>query len=193
MLDRDDHWQCGYVIPKGTFPELRHEGMGELKRQFAELVPDFADRLDHLTDWRQVSLLSVESSRCEKWYGPGLLLIGDAAHVMSPVAGVGINYAIQDAAAAANLLTEPLKKSQSRLVDLDTKYLAAVQRRREWPTRFIQRFQAVIQRRVLASALRSSEPFAPPLPLRLLPRIPILRDFPARLIAFGLWPVHVKE
>ena len=193
MLDRDDHWQCGYVIPKGTFPELRHEGMGELKRQFAELVPDFAGRLDHLTDWRQVSLLSVESSRCEKWYGPGLLLIGDAAHVMSPVAGVGINYAIQDAAAAANLLTEPLKKSQSRLVDLDTKYLAAVQRRREWLTRFIQRFQAVIQRRVLASALRSSEPFDPPLPLRLLPRIPILRDFPARLIAFGLWPVHVKD
>jgi 2-polyprenyl-6-methoxyphenol hydroxylase-like FAD-dependent oxidoreductase len=192
MLDRDDHWQCGYVIPKGTFPELRHEGMAELKRQFAELVPAFAGRLEHLTDWRQVSLLSVESSRCERWYKPGLLLIGDAAHVMSPVAGVGINYAIQDATAAANMLAEPLKKSQSRLADLDTKYLAAVQRRREWPTRIIQKFQAVIQRRVLASALRTSEPYAPPLALRLLPRIPILRDLPARLIAYGPWPVHVK-
>jgi 2-polyprenyl-6-methoxyphenol hydroxylase-like FAD-dependent oxidoreductase len=193
LLDRFDYWQAGYIIPKGTFPELRHQGIESLRRSFAELIPEFADRLEHLDDWKEVSLLSVESSRCPRWYRPGLLLIGDAAHVMSPVAGVGINYAIQDAAAAANLLTEPLKKSQSRLVDLDTKYLAAVQRRREWPTRFIQRFQAVIQRRVLASALRSSEPFAPPLPLRLLPRIPILRDFPAHLIAFGIWPVHVKK
>src|SRR5918994_383212 len=193
MLDRDDYWQGGYIIPKGTYPELRREGIEALHRGFAELIPEYADRIEHVTDWSQASLLSVESSRCPRWYRPGLLLIGDAAHVMSPVGGVGINYAIQDAVVAANVLSGPLKKSQERLVDLDTGYLAAVQRRREWPTRIIQRAQAVVQRRVLASALRFSEPFSPPLVPRLLPRIPILRDLPGRLIAFGVWPVHVKK
>ena len=193
MLDRDDHWQAGYVIPKGSFPELRHEGIGELRRQFAELVPEFSSRVGHLTDWRKVSLLSVESSRCPTWHKPGLLLIGDAAHVMSPVAGVGINYAIQDAVAAANILTGPLRESQERLVNLDEKYLAAVQRRRELPTRIIQAVQAQVQRGVLAPALNSNEPFSPPLLLRLLPKIPVLRGLPARLIGYGVWPVHLKE
>ena len=193
LLDRFDYWQAGYVIPKGTFPQLRHEGMETLRRDFAELIPDFADRVEHLKDWRQVSLLSVESSRCSRWYRPGLLLIGDAAHVMSPVGGVGINYAIQDAVVAANVLAGPLKDSQEHLKDLDTKYLAAVQRRREWPTRIIQRFQALIQRAVLAPTLRSNEPFAPPAFLRLLLRVPILRAIPARIIAFGVWPVHARE
>jgi 2-polyprenyl-6-methoxyphenol hydroxylase-like FAD-dependent oxidoreductase len=193
MLDRFDHWQAGYVIPKGTYPELRAAGIGALKQAFAELIPEYADRLEHLEDWKQASLLSVESSRCPRWYKAGLLLIGDAAHVMSPVGGVGINYAIQDAVVAANVLAGPLKESQTRPRDLDLTYLAAVQRRREWPTRLIQRFQALIQQRVLASALRSSEPFAPPLPLRLLLRVPVLRDIPARIIAFGVWRVHVKK
>ena len=193
MLDRDDHWQAGYVIPKGSFPELRHEGIGELKRQFAELIPEFSSRVEQLTDWRQVSLLSVESSRCPTWHKPGLLLIGDAAHVMSPVAGVGINYAVQDAVAAANILAGPLRESQERLVNLDEGHLAAVQRRRELPTRVIQAFQAQIQRGVLAPALRSSEPFSPPLLLRLLPKIPVLRNLPARLIGFGIWPSRVKD
>jgi len=192
MLDRNDYWQAGYVIPKGSFPELRHEGIGELKRQFAGLIPEFADRLEHLTDWRKVSLLSVESSRCPTWHGPGLLLIGDAAHVMSPVAGVGINYAIQDAVAAANILTGPLRESQSRLIPVNEKHLAAVQRRRELPTRVIQAVQAQVQKNVLAPALGSSGPFSPPLPLRLLPRIPLLRDLPGRLIGFGLWPSRVR-
>ncbi|WP_207957210.1 FAD-dependent oxidoreductase [Rubrobacter tropicus] len=192
MLDREDYWQAGYVIPKGTFPELRHEGIGELKRQFAGLIPEFADRLAHLTDWREVSLLSVESSRCPTWHKPGLLLIGDAAHVMSPVAGVGINYAIQDAVSAANVLDGPLTESQRRLVALDEKHLAAVQRRRELPTRVIQALQAQIQKNVLAPALGSSRPFSPPLLLKLLPRIPVLRDLPGRLVGFGLWRVRVK-
>src|SRR3712207_4092110 len=111
---------------------------------------------------------------------------------MSPVAGVGINYAIQDAVAAANVLSEPLKKSQERLVNLDVRYLAAVQRRRELPTRLIQRFQALIQQRVLAPTLRSNAPFAPPLLLRLLLRVPIVRNIPARIVAFGVWRVRVK-
>ncbi|HZC13289.1 MAG TPA: FAD-dependent oxidoreductase, partial [Thermoleophilaceae bacterium] len=193
MLDRQDYWQAGYVIPKGTYPELRREGIESLRRGFAELIPEYADRIEHLKDWKQASLLSVESSICPRWYRPGLLLIGDAAHVMSPVAGVGINYAIQDAVVAANVLAEPLEESQKRLVDLDTKHLAAVQRRRELPTRLIQRFQALIQQRVLAPTLRSNEPFAPPLFLRLLLRVPLVRDIPSRIIAFGLWRVRAKE
>jgi 2-polyprenyl-6-methoxyphenol hydroxylase-like FAD-dependent oxidoreductase len=192
MLDRDDHWQAGYVIPKGTFPDLRHEGIGELKRQFADLIPEFADRLEHLTDWRKVSLLSVESSRCPTWHKPGLLLIGDAAHVMSPVAGVGINYAIQDAVSAANILDGPLLESQRRLVALDEKYLAAVQRRRELPTKVIQAAQAQLQKNVLAPALKSKGPFSPPLLLRLLPKIPILRDLPGRLIGYGVRPSRIE-
>src|SRR5215207_10374085 len=193
LLDRFDYWQAGYVIPKGTFPELRHEGIESLRRSFAELIPEFADRLEHLDDWKQVSLLSVESSRCLRWYRPGLLLIGDAAHVMSPVGGVGINYAIQDAVVAANVLAGPLKESQTRLEDLDIKYLAAVQRRRELPTRFIQAIQTQIQRRVLANVLRSDRPLAPPGWLRLLPRVPLVRSVPARIFGLGLWPVRVKE
>jgi 2-polyprenyl-6-methoxyphenol hydroxylase-like FAD-dependent oxidoreductase len=167
MLDRDDYWQSGYVIPQGTYPELRREGIE--------------------------ALLSVESSRCPRWYRPGLLLIGDAAHVMSPVGGVGINYAVQDAVVAANVLAEPLEVGQARVVDLDVRHLAAVQRRRELPTRLIQRAQALIQQQVLARALRSNEPFAPPLPLRLLLRVPVVRTIPSRIVAFGFWPVRVKE
>ena len=193
LLDRFDHWQAGYVIPKGTYPELRHEGIESLRRSFAELIPEFADRLEHLQDWKQASLLSVESTRCPRWYRPGLLLIGDAAHVMSPVGGVGINYAIQDAVVASNVLAEPLKESQVQLKDPDVKYLAEVQRRRELPTRFIQAIQTQIQCRVLASVLRSEEPLAPPGWLRLVLRVPLVRSVPARIFGFGLWPVHVKE
>jgi 2-polyprenyl-6-methoxyphenol hydroxylase-like FAD-dependent oxidoreductase len=193
MLDRHDYWQAGYVIPKGTFPELRRDGIESLHRGFADLIPEYAGRIEHVKDWKQASLLSVESSICPRWYRPGLLLIGDAAHVMSPVAGVGINYAIQDAVAAANVLSGPLKESQERLVDLDTRYLAGVQRRRELPTRLIQRFQALIQQRVLAPALRSNERFAPPLFLRLLLRVPVLGNIPSRIVAFGFWPVRVKK
>ncbi len=193
LLDRFDHWQAGYVIPKGTYPELRHEGIESLRRSFAELIPEFAGRLEHLQDWKQASLLSVESSRCPRWYRPGLLLIGDAAHVMSPVGGVGINYAIQDAVVASNVLAEPLKESQVQLKDPDVKYLAEVQRRRELPTRFIQAIQTQIQRRVLVSVLRSEEPLAPPGWLRLVLRVPLVRSVPARIFGFGLWPVHVKE
>ena len=192
-IDRFDYWQAGYIIPKGTYPELRHAGIEKLQRFYSELVPEFADRMTHLEDWKQVSLLSVESSRCPKWYRSGLLLIGDAAHVMSPVGGVGINYAIQDAVVAANVLAEPLKTCQQQLKDLDPSYLAAVQRRREWPTRIIQAGQALAQKRLLAPGLESNEPFAPSLLLRLLTRVPVLRNLPARIIAFGVWPVHVED
>jgi 2-polyprenyl-6-methoxyphenol hydroxylase-like FAD-dependent oxidoreductase len=187
-INRFDYWQIGYVIPKGNYGQLHASGIEALRQAIAELAPEFADRVSHLHDWKQVSLLSVASDRLPRWYKPGLLLIGDAAHIMSPVAGVGINYAIQDAVVAANLLTEPLKAGQVRLSDL-----RAVQRRREWPTRFMQAIQTVIQKRILASALSRQQPFTPPRLLGLTTRIPLLRDLPACVIAFGIWPVRVKN
>ena len=188
LLDRYDHWQAGYVMPKGSFPELRRAGVEELWRRFDGLVPEFTGRARQITDWRQVSLLSVESSRCRRWFKPGLLLIGDAAHVMSPVAGVGINYAIQDAVSAANLLAGPLRRGGLR-----TRHLAAVQARRELPTRAIQRLQALVQSRLLAPALSASAPVSIPRTLRALPRIPGLRGLPARIIGYGLWPSRPRE
>src|SRR5919198_3478625 len=182
LLDRGDQWQVAYVIPKGTYRELHEAGLGSVREAVAGLEPRLADRVDELGDWKQVSLLSVESTRLPRWYKPGLLLIGDAAHVMSPVGGVGINYAIQDAVVAANALAGPLRRGRVRLADL-----AAVQRRREWPTRVIQAIQTFLQRRVVSSALSADRPFKPPALLGLPP----LRDLLARLVAFGVWPVRL--
>jgi 2-polyprenyl-6-methoxyphenol hydroxylase-like FAD-dependent oxidoreductase len=180
LLDRGDEWQVGYVILKGTYHQLHADGIQALRRGLIERVPWLADRVETLQDWKQVSVLSVESSRLRQWYQPGLLLIGDAAHVMSPVGGVGINYAVQDAVEAANLLSSALRSGHVSVSDL-----AAVQKRREWPTRVIQTFQSFIQKRVIATALDESAPFRLPLVLRLLLRFPYLRNLPARLIAFG--------
>ncbi|MEH2449319.1 MAG: FAD-dependent oxidoreductase [Nostoc sp.] len=183
MLDRGDEWQLAYIIPKGGYQQLRAAGLEELKKSVAEVVPEFQQRLQNLDDWSQIAFLSVESSLVKHWYREGLLLIGDAAHIMSPVGGVGINYAIQDAVVAANVLSKPLKNQKVQLSDL-----AKVQRQRELPTRIIQGFQTFIQKRVLAPVLTSNRTFVPPAFLRL----PILRDLPARLIALGVFPVHVK-
>jgi 2-polyprenyl-6-methoxyphenol hydroxylase-like FAD-dependent oxidoreductase len=188
MLDRLEQWQVGYVILKGSLQEIREAGLEALRRTISEMAPHLADRVELLKDWKQVAVLSVESSRVPQWYKPGLLLIGDAAHVMSPVGGVGINYAIQDAVAAANLLTPALKRGEVTPDDL-----AAVQRRREWPTRVIQRLQALVQRNIIGSALDPNRPFRLPLVLRLMTRLPVLRNIPARLIAYGFWPVHLKK
>ncbi|MEH2252835.1 FAD-dependent oxidoreductase [Nostoc sp.] len=183
MLDRGDEWQLAYIIPKGGYQQLRAEGLEELKKSVAEVVPEFQQRLQNLDDWSKIAFLSVESSRVKRWYRPGLLLIGDAAHIMSPVGGVGINYAIQDAVVAANVLSKPLKNRQVQLSDL-----AKVQRQRELPTRIIQAFQTFIQKRILTPVITSNRTFVPPAFLHL----PILRDLPARLIALGVIPVHVK-
>jgi 2-polyprenyl-6-methoxyphenol hydroxylase-like FAD-dependent oxidoreductase len=187
LLDRGDEWQVGYVILKGTYHQLHAGGVQALRRGLIDRVPWLADRVEALQDWKQVAVLSVESSRLARWYQPGLLLIGDAAHVMSPVGGVGINYAIQDAVEAANVLSAPLRNGNLSVNDL-----AAVQKRRERPTRVIQAFQAFIQKRVIATALDESAPFRLPLVLRLLLRFPYLRDLPARLIAFGPRRVRVE-
>jgi 2-polyprenyl-6-methoxyphenol hydroxylase-like FAD-dependent oxidoreductase len=187
MLDRGEQWQAAYVILKGSYSQARAAGVDALRRSLARIMPQFAERFDGLKDWKQVSMLSVESSRVKRWHRPGLLLVGDAAHVMSPVGGVGINYAIQDAVVAANVLAEPLKSGTLNEADL-----AEVQRQREWPTRLIQALQAQIQKRLIAGALDPKRSFKVPLLLRLILRLPLLRDLPARVIGFGFKRVHVK-
>ncbi len=188
LLERNDYWQSGLVFPKGHYQELRAKGVEAVRESLVEVAPQFARHADSLTDWRQLTLLSVEANRCPLWHKPGLLLIGDAAHVMSPVGGVGINYAIQDAVVAANVLVNPLKSG--RVTDDD---LAEVQGQRELPTRAIQKLQSFMQQRLVASVLRSQQAINVPWQLKLFARIPILRDLPTRLIAFGIRRVHLTE
>jgi len=188
ILDRSDHWQVAFVFPKGQYQQVKSAGLESMRQAIVQLEPRFAEHVETLLEWHQLTLLSVESSRCQRWHQPGLLLIGDAAHVMSPVGGVGINYAIQDAVVAANLLAKPLLEER-----LEEKHLAEVQRRREFPTRFIQGFQAMMQERVLAPALASTQTtLQVPTLFRLLVRMPILRDLPPRLIGFGVKTVRVE-
>ncbi|MBV9691844.1 MAG: FAD-dependent oxidoreductase [Ktedonobacteraceae bacterium] len=175
-IDRFDYWQIGYVIPKGTYQQIRSAGLERLRASIAQAIPEFADRVDDLQEWKQISVLSVESNRLPCWYRPGLLLIGDAAHTMSPVGGVGINYAIQDAVVAANVLGDKLKHGSVQLRDL-----ASVQRQRELPTRIIQAFQTFMQNTVLATSLNSDKPLTVSPLVRLMLRTPVIRTLLARL------------
>jgi len=186
LLERNDYWQGGFVFPKGHYQELRAKGVEAIREQIREILPQFAKHAETLTDWQQITLLSVESSRCPLWHKPGLLLIGDAAHVMSPVGGVGINYAIQDAVVAANVLSGPLKAG--KVTDAQ---LAEVERRREWPTRVIQSLQAFMQKNLIARVLESQQEARIPWQLRWIMATPVLRDLPARMIAFGPKRVRV--
>src|SRR6266481_6088472 len=188
LLERNDYWQAGLVFPKGEYQQLRAAGVESVRSSIAQIEPRFAPHAESLADWHQITLLSVESSRCLLWHKPGLLLIGDAAHVMSPVGGVGVNYAIQDAVVSANVLTKPLKTG--RVSDGD---LAEVQRQREWPTRVIQSTQSFMQRRIIAGALNTGQAGNVPWQLRLFAKIPIVRDIPPRLIAFGPRRVRLRE
>jgi 2-polyprenyl-6-methoxyphenol hydroxylase-like FAD-dependent oxidoreductase len=188
LLERNDYWQAGLVFPKGEYQQLRAAGVESVRSSIAQIEPRFAPHAESLADWHQITLLSVESSRCPLWHKPGLLLIGDAAHVMSPVGGVGINYAIQDAVVSANVLTAGLKSG--RVSDGD---LAEVQRQREWPIRVIQSTQSFLQRRIIAGALNTAQAGNVPWQLRLFAKIPIVRDIPPRLIAFGPRRVHLRK
>jgi 2-polyprenyl-6-methoxyphenol hydroxylase-like FAD-dependent oxidoreductase len=185
-FQRADEWQVGYVITKGNFAHVKAEGIEALRKGLVELVPWMADRVEHLQDFKQIVVLSVESSRLPCWHMPGLLLIGDAAHVMSPVGGVGINYAIQDAVEAANLLAAPLKQGK-----VTEEQLAAVQKRREWPVKVIQRVQGYMQEHIVKCALAGT--FQVPFLLRLIRAIPGLRNVPGRMIGFGIRRVRVEE
>jgi 2-polyprenyl-6-methoxyphenol hydroxylase-like FAD-dependent oxidoreductase len=187
LLNRGAYWQCGYLIPKGSFEELRERGLMSFRDDLARIAPFAADRFGELYDWDAVKLLTVRVDRLCRWYRPGLLLIGDAAHAMSPVGGVGINLAIQDAVAAANLLAAPLRSGR-----LSTGHLRLVQRRRQWPTRATQRMQLFVQNRVLKRVLARTDPFSPPRSIRLFARFPVLSRIPARLIGMGFRPEHVR-
>ena len=196
FIDRFDYWQMGCVIPKGGYQQLRAAGMAAFRDSLARALPAVADRVGELQEWRQISVLSVESSRLKRWYLPGLLLIGDAAHVMSPVGGVGINYAIQDAVVASNILGSKLNAN----VPIGTPDLARVQRKRELPTRLIQAFQTLAQRVVMARVIGAggvaaggnADSFTPPAFVRLLLKSPVVLALPARFVGWGLWPPCVR-
>jgi 2-polyprenyl-6-methoxyphenol hydroxylase-like FAD-dependent oxidoreductase len=187
-INRGAYWQCGYVIPKGGIDDLRSRGIQAFREAIAESAPLFRDRVDELAGFDDVKLLTVAVNRLPRWYLPGLLCIGDAAHAMSPIGGVGINLAIQDAVAAANRLAHVLKNGVPSEEDL-----AAVQRRREFPTRVTQRLQLAVQNGVIGRVLETRAVSRPPLALRLLGRWPFLRRLPARLVGIGVRPEHVTS
>lgn len=187
MINRGAYWQCGFVIPKGALEQLQERGLEAFRDSVARSAPFAADRVGELLDWDAVKLLTVRIDRLPRWYRPGLLCIGDAAHAMSPIGGVGINLAIQDAVAAANLLAEPLRAGR-----LATGHLRLVQQRREWPARVTQRMQIFIQNRVITRVLTSADRLSPPFSVRLLARFPLLPRLPARLVGIGVRPEHVR-
>jgi 2-polyprenyl-6-methoxyphenol hydroxylase-like FAD-dependent oxidoreductase len=187
LIDRGDYWQCASVIRKGGMEETRRAGLPAFRQSVARRVPMFADRVEELQDWDQIKLLTVAVDRLERWHRPGLLCIGDAAHAMSPIGGVGVNLAVQDAVAAANILWRPLAAGTLQEADLDR-----VQKRRMFPTRVTQRMQVTIQNKVIGRVLANGGAIKAPLPLRLMSRFASLRRLPARFVGMGVRPEHVE-
>ena len=188
MLNRGDYWQCAFVIAKGHNEQIRAQGLDAFQRGVASLVPFEPARVNQLVSWELIKLLTVKVDRLDCWHAPGFLCIGDAAHAMSPVGGVGINLAVQDAVAAANILARPLLQRR-----LSTGDLQAVQRRREWPTRVTQRLQLMMQNAIIAPALSASAPPRPPSILRWIARLPLLNRLLPRVVGLGVQPEHVSE
>jgi len=186
-INRGEYWQCGYVIPKGRFEEMRQRGFKAFREEIMRLAPYARDRVAELRSWDDVKLLTVRVDRLLEWFRPGLLCIGDAAHAMSPVGGVGINLAIQDAVAAGNVLFKPLREGR---VTID--HLRQIQGRREFPTRVTQWLQVTVQRRIISRVLGETRAVKPPLAVRLLATVPFLRRIPARIVGFGIRPEHVS-
>ncbi|MGH3488446.1 MAG: FAD-dependent monooxygenase, partial [Actinopolymorphaceae bacterium] len=194
LLNRVTYWQVGYLILKGTQDQVRGRGLEAFRRSLAGLVPEVADRVGEVTDWEEVKTLSIRSNRLTRWYRPGLLCIGDAAHAMTPVAGVGINLAVQDAVVAANVLAAPLRYGR-----VTERQLRSVQRRRAMPVRIIQAFQSAIQDRLQTPVLRGEtaashgEVVGLPRALALVGQIPLLRRIPVRLIGKGVCRVRLSR
>jgi len=187
MLDRGDYWQCAYVIPKGGIERVKSEGLETFRARVVEMSPFLSDRVDELKSWEDVKLLSVTVDRLRKWWQPGLICIGDAAHAMSPIGGVGINVAVQDAVAAANRLADPFRAG--KVTDQD---LQAIQERRVPAVRFTQWLQLNIQLRIISRVRESQQRPKPAAFLKLFNSFPILRRIPARLIGVGIRPEHIR-
>jgi 2-polyprenyl-6-methoxyphenol hydroxylase-like FAD-dependent oxidoreductase len=187
MIDRGDYWQCAYVITKGGFDAVRAKGLEAFRRSLVEINPALAGRVQEIASWDDVKLLTVKIDRLKRWYRDGLLCIGDAAHAMSPVGGIGINVAIQDAVAAGNILGPALRAGL-----VPESLLAAVQSRREWPTRMTQGLQVVVQNLVIRNVLQLQKQPRAPFLVKLLNWFPALRRIPGRIIGMGFRPEHVR-
>jgi 2-polyprenyl-6-methoxyphenol hydroxylase-like FAD-dependent oxidoreductase len=187
-IDRGDYWQCAIVIRKGGIEEIRQRGLAALREEIASIVPFLRERVNELKDWNDIKLLSVAVDHLRKWFRTGLLCIGDAAHAMSPVGGVGINLAIQDAVAAANILAEPLLRGT-----INDELLRKVQQHREFPTRMTQGVQVFIHKHFISRALNNKDGVRElPLPLKIFQKLPMLRRIPARMVGLGVRPEHVR-
>jgi 2-polyprenyl-6-methoxyphenol hydroxylase-like FAD-dependent oxidoreductase len=188
MLNRNEYWQCGFVIPKGGLEEIKQQGLDAFKARLSKVAPFLTDRVDEVTSFDDLKLLTVRVDRLEKWHRDGFLCIGDCAHAMSPVGGVGINLAIQDAVATANLLWKPLAEGTVNEADLQK-----VEDRRLYPTRMTQRFQLFVQNRVVKSVLESSTPLHAPLPMKAFNIFAGLRNIPATVVGIGFRPEHIHS
>ncbi len=186
-LNRHDYWQCAYLIRKDGYDQLRARGLDAFRADIVELTPYLADRVHELKDWDDIKLLTVAVDRLTTWWRPGLLCIGDAAHAMSPIGGVGVNLAVQDAIAAANILAAPLREGR-----LTTDHLAQVQQRRTFPMKVIQKIQVTVQNRLIDKILDAKKPITAPLGMRLFNIFPFLRRIPARVVGIGVRPEHVR-
>ena len=189
MLDRRDYWQCGYVIAKGGLEKIKGNGLDKFRSEIAFVIPQFENRVHELDDWEKIKLLSVAIDHLETWSRDGLLCIGDAAHAMSPVGGVGINLAIQDAVATANILYKPLREG----MEMTSKLLSRIQKRREFPTQLTQKIQTDVQRAVIQPRPDKNNNQKPPLLMRWLNKSRWLRRIPARLIGIGIRPEHIHS
>jgi 2-polyprenyl-6-methoxyphenol hydroxylase-like FAD-dependent oxidoreductase len=185
-INRKDYWQCGYLIAKGELDEIKQKGLAEFQSEVLQSAPFLGERVKELDSWDKIKLLTVQINHLKRWHLPGLLCIGDAAHAMSPMGGVGVNLAIQDAVATANILATPLREKR-----ITEELLTRVQERRTWPVEMIQRLQVFMQTRFLLQVLKSKAQLGIPWPVKLLAHYPILRRIPARIIGMGFLPEHV--